>query len=197
MESISNTLRKKFCPRGTACAERPSHEKLSFVKLERNFVLLFSIVAVVCTCVLFLIYHHENTTISLYDKDSFPNSAIENVQYSIESVSTDQKGNCTITGWFIQPGVTYSFYNYGNDATRSGVYNYLNVCFVDGEYIYVLPTKLEERADVNDSIGDGINYRYAGFHAYVPSQYSYLLDKRSFGFLSQKPDGAKTLYVLE
>ena len=197
MESISSTHRKKSCSGETACVEGSSYEKHAIAKLERSFVFLFSIAAVVCTCALFLIYHHENSTISLYDKESFPHSAIENVQYSIESVSTDQNGNCTITGWFIQPGVTYSFYNYGNDATRSGVYNYLNICFVDGESTYVLPTKLEERSDVNDFIGDGINYRYSGFHAYIPSQYSYLLEKCSLGFLSQNPDGAKTLYVQE
>ena len=78
-----------------------------------------------------------------------------------------------------------------------GVYNYLNFCLINDDKVYIFPTKLELRPDVNNYIGDGADYRYAGFEAYVPSKYSYLFEECSFAFLSRDPAGVKTLYAEE
>lgn len=164
---------------------------------ERKFLFLFSVTAMVIICALLFIYRHENNTVHQYKRSSFNEDAIVSVKYNLESISADKSGNETIKGWFVLPGATYDFYNYGNDANRSSVYNYLNVCLVEGDDVYVLPTKLEGRSDVNDTIGDGIDYKYAGFQAWLPYRYSFLSDKCSFAFLTQNPDGVKTLYVQE
>lgn len=164
---------------------------------EKHLLLIISVTAVLVVGVLLLIYRHENSTVYLRDRNSFDSGAIEEVQYSVESITVDEMNNSIVKGWFVKPGVTYDFYNYGTDTEGSGVYNYLNFCFIDADSVYVFPTKLEVRSDVNDYIADGIDYKYAGFEAYVPSEYSYLFDKCSFAFLSQTPDGVKTLYVGE
>lgn len=180
----SDTDRKKEWPGFTA-------------KQERYLLLIISATAVLAVGVLLLIYRHENNTVYLYSRYSFNVGAIEDVQYNVESIITDEMNNTTVKGWFIKQGVVYDFYNYGNDVESNGVYNYLNVCLINDDSVYILPTKPEWRYDVTDYIADGINYKYAGFEAYVPSKYSYLFDKCSFAFLSRDPAGAKTLYIGE
>ncbi|MCC6093690.1 MAG: hypothetical protein LIV24_01470 [Eubacterium sp.] len=165
-------------------------------KKERYFLVVLSVAAALAVCALFLIYRNENNAVRFYNRNTFQSGAIGDIRYDVESVTADEKNNSTIKGWFVKPGVTYDFYNYGNDAERTGVYNYLNVCLIDADRVYVLPTKLEIRQDVNDLIGDGTDYKFSGFEAYVPSKYSYLFDNCSYGFLSRDPDGRQTLYAM-
>lgn len=166
-------------------------------KLEQIFLILFLVFAVSISCTLLLVYYHENNKVNKYSRTDFNEGKIIDVRYNLESISSDQSGNSTIVGWFVLPDVTYVFYNYGNDVNGNGVYNYLHVCLVNDDDVYVLPTKLEGRADVTDTIGDGIDYKYAGFQARLPYRYSSLLNECHVAFLTQDPGGAKTLYIQE
>ena len=173
------------------------HYKYSLT-LEHLLLVLLPLLAIFAVCVLFLLYDTENNEILVYDESSFSQGAIKDVKFEIESISErDERGAQIIKGWFILPGVTYQYYNYGNDAERNGVYNYFNLCFLKDGKLYVLPTKLELRDDVNNLISDGIDYRYSGFQANLPKNYSHLIKEGSIAFLVKNPDGVNTIYEQE
>ncbi len=166
-------------------------------KQERCILLAISVTAALVVGILLLIYRYENKAVYLYSRYNFDSGALGDVLYNVESVTADEMNNSIVKGWFVKPGVAYDFYNYGNDVESSSVYNYLNFCFINDDKVYIFPTKLELRPDVNNYIGDGVDYKYAGFEAYVPSKYSYLFEECSFAFLSRDPAGVKTLYAEE
>lgn len=176
----------------------PTQQRHKLLTWEHLLLILLTLLAIIAVCVILLRYNTENNEIRIFDESSFNQGAIEDVKFEIEPFSEEAENEAQIIkGWFILPGVTYQYYNYGNDAERSGVYNYLNLCFIKDGKVYVLPTKLELRDDVNNIISDGIDYRYSGFRANVPENYSHLIKEGSIAFLVQNPDGVNTLYAQE
>lgn len=167
------------------------------IKRERCLLILFPILSMLIVGALLLVYNHENNKVHHYYRSEFEEKSIAEARCDIEAISEDEEGDCYIKGWFVLPGITYDFYNYGNDNHSSSAYNYVNVCVVDKNDIYVLPTKLEERQDVNELIGDGVDYKYSGFQAKVSSELSNLVENKSIAFLVKDPDDKKTLYVQE
>ena len=74
-------------------------------------------------------------------------------------MTQDDNGNTWLQGWCVRKGVTYRYYNYGLDCTADAVYTNLHLCLVEGDSVYVIPTKLSDRDDIETVIGDGIDYR--------------------------------------
>lgn len=65
-----------------------------------------------------------------------------------------------------------SGYNYGVDTVLYGVYNNFHCGIVKDNEVIIFPTRLKKRPDVNNESGDGIDYKYCGFNAYVPDKYA-------------------------
>ena len=132
-------------------------------KQERCILLAISVTAALVVGILLLIYSYENKAVYLYSRYNFDSGALGDVQYNVESVTADEMNNSIVKGWFVKPGVAYDFYNYGNDVESSGVYNYLNFCLINDDKVYIFPTKLELRPDVNNLKNLSISVMFCTF----------------------------------
>lgn len=68
---------------------------------------------------------------------------------------------------------------------------------IDGDKVYVFPTKLEQRDDVTKKMSDGIEYDKCGFNARVSCRYKKLIESASFGVIMIDLSGEKALYEFE
>ena len=121
---------------------------------------------------------------------------IKQIQYDIEEVTSDKAGNYYIKGWCILKNVRYGYFNYGNNKTSSNVYNNMHLCIIDANKVYILPTKLEKRQDVNEFINDGIDYKYCGYRAKLNNNYISLISEHSWRIILKNIDGEESIYFL-
>lgn len=165
-------------------------------KKQRFFLVGFLILSFAASACLLVLFAREDKNVKTAAVSSFTQGKPSDIQYKVESRQYDGNGAYVISGWAVKPGVTYSFYNYGNDAERSCVYNNMHVGFVDGETVYILPTKLSQRDDVNQLINDGIDYSYCGFTAQLPKNKTGKIENGSLVLIWKNPDGSQELYHL-
>lgn len=111
-------------------------------------------------------------------------------------MTQDDSGNTWLQGWCVRKGVTYRYYNYGLDCTADAVYTNLHLCLVEGDSVYVIPTKLSDRDDIETVIGDGIDYRCSDFTAKIPKKQTHLLTEDNLGIIMTAPDGEELLYEI-
>lgn len=97
--------------------------------------------------------------------------SLQSFNYKLEGGAVYRDGHAVITGWMTDTGHIDSGYNYGVDTVLYGVYNNMHCGIVNGDKVIIFPTKLKKRPDVNNEINDGIDYKYCGFTAYIPSEY--------------------------
>ncbi len=166
-------------------------------KNQYMIVAFFMLISLFAVIILFALYAREDDSLSIVSLDSFKEGDPSNLLYDIEAFQYDSDGACLVNGWAIKPGVTYHFYNYGNDAERNTVYNNMRIGFTDGESVYIMPTKLEQRTDVNELINDGIDYAYCGFRSRLPVRYTESVEYNIVVLIWQNPDGTQELYYLE
>lgn len=155
-----------------------------------------TITAMTLVFVLFVVYRYEGRHIDIRSISEFKEGTAE-IAYNIEEVKKIKNGDVIIKGWFACRGVSYATYNYGDDTYRNDVYNYMNLCLVDGASIYVLPTKLELRQDVSNYLNDGLDYRYCGFRARICDANTMLTKSTKLGMIVKTPDGSKCIYLLD
>jgi len=116
--------------------------------------------------------------------------------YKIES--DVQKENIReIEGWFVLEGITYNYYNFGEGAGGSSVYNNMHLALIDGDNVVLLPTVLVLRKDVTRKLRDGTNYRYCGFKAIVPTDYLDFAKDATFYMAVTDPYDNMELYEIE
>ena len=72
----------------------------------------------------------------------------------------------------------------------------LHLCIIDANKVYILPTKLEKRQDVNEFINDGIDYKYCGYRAKLNNNYISLISEHSWGIILKNIDGEESIYFL-
>jgi len=155
-------------------------------------VMLFSLVI----AILFLVFFEsENQSIKVESIEKYAAGDLDDLIYA---VYMDPPGDreVFVTGWAIKPGATHTIYNYGNDMIKECVYNNMRVAFTDGERVYIMPTKLARRDDVDRLIVGDIDYGYCGFTSHIPSGSQALVDDASLVLIWRDPDGTEELYYL-
>ncbi len=120
-----------------------------------------------------LLYGYSVYRLSVKKTDiSEYNEALPGFDYKIEGGSVYRDGHAVVTGWLTDTGRVDSGYNYGVDTVLYGVYNNFHCGIVKDNEVIIFPTRLKKRPDVNNESGDGIDYKYCGFNAYVPDKYA-------------------------
>lgn len=162
-----------------------------------KWVFGFTGLALVTVSLLLFVFIRQDSHIKERNLSEVTVGDISQVTYSIDSENVNEKGDYIIKGWAVQRGVTYDYYNYGIDDNNSGVYNYMNLCYIKDNKLYVLPTKLEARKDVSEVLNDGIDYRYSGFNARVCEDDMYLTKGYQKAFLFKSPDDEEIVYIID
>jgi uncharacterized protein (UPF0128 family) len=72
----------------------------------------------------------------------------------------------------------------------------MHIGFTDGKTVYILPTKLENRDDIDQYINDGIDYQFCGFQSRLPKEKSGRIKKGALVLIWKNPDGSQELYYL-
>lgn len=163
---------------------------------EIRLVYYTTVLAMGILFMLLLVYRYEDQHIEVCPLLDFEEGNIQDISYHFDEIRYTQQGDAIIKGWLVRRGITYNSYNYGDDTYRSDVYNYMHLCMVKGDSVYIFPTKLELRSDVSNYINDGIDYRYCGFRARITSKNSDLMSSSLPGMVVQLPDGTEILYCL-
>ena len=166
-------------------------------KVQIRFVAGVMALAFIAIVVLFIIFIREDSVVKRIRLDSFMVGDTTSIKYSVETRQYNNDGSYSINGWAIKPGITYHFYNYGNDAERDRVYNNMHVGFTDGKYVYILPTKLQQRTDVSQNMNDGIDYAYCGFRSRLPKKLAETIEGKTIVLIWRNPDKTQELYYLE
>lgn len=164
--------------------------------MQYRLVMVFVFLSLVLISVIMILYDQESRKIKCESLNSFTAGDTKDIRYNIDYQGQNQDGTYSVIGWCIKPGKVYSYYNYGNDATRAGVYNNMRIGFTDGQTVYILPTKLENRDDVDQSINDGTDYQYCGFRSMIPNVQVGRIEKGSLVLIWKNPDGSEELYYL-
>lgn len=152
-------------------------------------------VAVVMSA-LFMVYRSELSNLKERRLSEIEIRDIGDITYSIEQEEILDDGNYVIGGWLVENGRTYEAYNYGMDATANIAYSNTTICFIDGDNIYELPTKLVQRDDVTELINDSINHKNSGFVAmFNTEKYNYSADM-ALGAITKDPNGEERLYII-
>ena len=73
----------------------------------------------------------------------------------------------------------------------------MHIGYVLDDVVYVIPTRLCTREDVNELIGDGINYKYCGFNSRVSSKDYKILENAAMVIIWENPDGTKEIYYIQ
>jgi hypothetical protein len=130
--------------------------------------------------------------------DNFVLSDEKDLCYNIENYAEVTNKKAEISGWLVQKGQTYEYYNYGANVHGAGVYNNMHLACVDdnSEQVYILPTQLSIRNDVTEYIADGIDYKYSGFESKFPVYYEQLIDKNGLYVVIKDTDGNQFIYRL-
>ncbi|MCR4687999.1 MAG: hypothetical protein K5745_00445 [Saccharofermentans sp.] len=97
----------------------------------------------------------------------------DDYKYEIEE-DRDFENYRMLKGYFVIPGRTYRFYNFGLGKTIDGVYNKMYLAVTDGGEVVLLPTVVYYRSDVSREINDGTDYYFCGFEAHIPAEYKQL-----------------------
>lgn len=155
----------------------------------------FLSLALLAAIAFIVLYQRENSQVRVESLESFPVGDPSEIIYEVSGEEIyDDRGTHLIMGWAVKPGKVYSFYNYGNDAYRERVYNNMYLGCTDGNDVFILPTKLSKRDDVDALINDGIDYAYCGFSSLLPAGIKEQMN--SFVLIWQNQDGTKELFYL-
>ena len=126
------------------------------------------------------------------------NSESEKIEYRINSV-TELQDTIQIEGWAVQKGIQYPYYNYGIDENSKGVYNKMRIGYADHKKkkATLFPTILEKSAEANETVNDGIDYKYCGFVCTISKSDYNLAQQNGFlvGFCD--PNGKWSFYPIE
>lgn len=167
-------------------------------KNKSNIIILFvSLAGMMLVLALFAIMRFEDNRVITTNIDNYILQDSEDTIYSEEDKCKDSKGNVYIEGYFSVKGLSYDFFNYANDNHDKGVYANFQFCIIDGEVVYVMPTKLEETETINNLLNDGNNYRYAIFKTRIPNKYVNIINNAKKGIVSRTPDGEEYLYIYD
>lgn len=165
--------------------------------ISYTLVYAFMFILTFILCVLLVTYYIEQRLCSKCEISSFLIGDINDVSYCIEGYGTNDDGDLLINGWFLKEGISYDYYNYGNDNHSQSVYNNMHIAFVNDEEVYLVPTKLIKREDVNLIIDDGIDYKYSGFTSKLSSTDKYIADEGKLVMVWEDINGIKEIYYLE
>lgn len=165
-------------------------------KVQRLLVVIIMSLALVFALTIFELFYQENRRIEEKNLSSFTMGNKKDIEYKIEYKGLNNKGSYFIKGWCIKPGIEYSYYNYGNDAHKKSVYNNMHLGYLKKNTVYIIPTKLENRDDVDQYINDGIDYRFCGFQSIIPKEKLGKIEKGELVLIWKNPDGTQELYYL-
>ena len=161
------------------------------------WVFEFTGLALVAVSLLLFVFIRQDSHIKEKSLSDVTVGEVSQISYSIDSENVNEKGDYIIKGWAVQKGITYDYYKHSIDEYNSGVYNYMNLCYVKDNKLYILPTKLETRPDVTECLNDGIDYRYSGFSARVCEEDVYLTEGYQKAFLFKNPDAKEIVYIID
>lgn len=156
-----------------------------------------SLIVFVCSVLLSLIF----TFIYIYDNSKLIRLNIPyeeknntNIEFNIEKVNLSSD-YVEITGWAIDKGKTYDYFNWVN-GDGSSVYINNTVVLEDsnGTYFLVNTTSCE-RKDINSEINDGIDYKKCGMHAAVRISKLKKNETYKIGILLKDPNGEENLVM--
>lgn len=173
-----------------------------------KFVIISCVISLAISIGMIFIFDQERFRIDIREISSFDNSiicenmssqeqkSIADIDYDIENCEKTKDGGLLVAGWFIEKGITYPFENHGLEWYGESVYNNYNLCILDGEKVYIFPTKLFEREDVTEEINDGIDYGKCGFKTYIAAGYADKYEKANIGILVKNPYGGEKIYAI-
>lgn len=150
-------------------------------------------------CFVFLISYAiycQNSVIIISDNKIRPYiSEDDKLIYRLDSV-TKKNDVVIIEGWAVQKGILYPYYNYSLDKSGYGVYNklYLGIVDENSKTVLLFPTVLGESDVANETIDDGIDYRYCGFISEIPERYYSNMQKNGVLLCFCNPNGEWTSY---
>lgn len=164
--------------------------------IQKRFVFSMMLLSLSTVILLLLLFLQENMSIKKENIDSYIEGDNKNIHYYVDRNGFNQDGSYSVEGWCIKPGVQYSFYNYGYGKSLKSVYNNMHIGVTDGKTVYIFPTKLESRDDVDKYMNDGIDYKFCGFKSKLPRNEIEILEVGRLVLIWQNPDGSKELYFL-
>lgn len=166
-------------------------------RTQRTAAIVVLVIALIAVATLLVALRLEDTHVKVLAQSGYSAGSAASARYQLEERNARPDGSMEVKGWFVLPGVTYPYYNYGNDEHKTGAYDYMRFAVKnDDGSLTVFPTKLELRPDVTAALADGTDYRYCGFHALVPAKWSSSLDSNQLVMAITNPDGDVTVYPL-
>jgi hypothetical protein len=166
-------------------------------RTQRTAAIVVLVIALITVAALLVAFRLEDTHVKVLAQSDYSAGSTSSARYQLEERNARPDGSTEVKGWFVLPGETYPYYNYGNDEHKTGVYDYMQFAVKNNDgSLAVFPTKLELRPDVTAALADGTDYRYCGFHALVPADWSSSLDSSRLVMAVTNPKGAVTVYPL-
>ncbi len=128
--------------------------------------IIYLILSLLVSIVVIFIYQFDNFRIKKVDSIDTKYIEKDSEQYlmNIDDIVNGEK-YIEIDGWALEKGVINKYFNWVSGEGEA-VYNNNQVVLVDdNDNVYSLNTISSPRADVIESIGDGIDYSKCGFKA--------------------------------
>lgn len=166
-----------------------------FFRFPDVLIIPFVVLAFVVSYGIVHLAMHTRNNVSYIDLSDI-SEGTSDTAYSIEE-QNDTPGYIEIKGWFVIPGRTYDYYNFGQGKGGSGVYNEMHLALLDGDRVVMLPTILIERPDVTEALGDGLEYDYCGFITHIPNDFRQLAGESGFCMVVSDPYDNLEIYRLE
>ncbi len=171
---------------------------------QDRFVICVCSISLIFSIMMIITFNQERNYVESRSIDEIKNTMLiqstintdtvdGNVIFAIEKVENSQNDSLLVSGYFYIKDLTYQFDNYGLEWHGEAVYNNYQLCLIDGDTIYIFPTKLLERVDISNETDD-IFYGKCGFVSCINQEYSDKYYSSNLGILTKNPSGGETLY---
>lgn len=161
--------------------------------LQKYFVLIITLVLVILA-ILMRCYLGQSVRVRKYNITQYIVKSELEFEYQITKLATEE--DPIVSGWCIERGRSYYFYNYGWGRGDYAAYNNIHYGCIIGDEVYEFATRLNEPANPQFD-DDGIDYHYYGFNAYIPDDMFDLYQKGNKCIVMRSPNGEAYLVEVE
>lgn len=164
-------------------------------KIFKQYVCLgtFSLLVVM---ILFVMLSFQNRTVNVMKLTNVEMRDISECYYRIGELQEGKNGDL-VKGEFIDSEMVYDYYDYGIDCYGKAVYSNVRFVLIGDEELYVMPTKLSFRENIDVDNMDISKDGYYGFTACIPQKYSEIYNYVKKGYLVRNLEGEYKLYVVQ
>ena len=156
-------------------------ESSSQIKKDEKLILAFLCIVVIVVSFLFVVQKNSYSAVEETDASLFSKGSLKEITFNIEEITSVTEGDI-ISGWCARQSDFKEYYNYGMDKRFEGIVNNYVIALEKENVLYILPTKLKMREDVNNA-QDGAECGFCGFEAMIPVKYKESSDDYSVVFL--------------